>query len=342
MKDSLKIGFFQSMRGKIFLLFMALSLIPMAITGIIIVIQSQQSIKADIEAQYNTITDLQVKEITNWIIERKSDVVTLAGIARIQSLDPEKACPAVKQYFDQWGIYQDIFVALPDGSRLCDAIGGKTSVSDRDYFQEAIQGKTVISDPLISKTTGTPVIIFATPLIVEGKIIGVVATSMSTTYFTDLLSVIQSGKSREGYLVSRDGIFITASRFTDDLKKMGLIKENVELELKIDTPGLRKALGGESGIAEYPSYHNTMVLGAYRPIPELGTGAVLLVEQEIGEVMSVSNRLRDIILIIGVICAVIVTILAQVFGRSLTQPLEIISNALNNLAQGNLNQELLS
>jgi len=41
----------------------------------------------------------------------------------------------------------------------------------------------------------------------------------------------------EAYLINEQGFLITASRFTDELKASGLIKERSELELKRHQPG---------------------------------------------------------------------------------------------------------
>ncbi len=336
---SSKIGFFQSMKGQIFVLFLALSLTPLMITGVILYLEIQTFLLADIEKEFNTMGDLQSMEINNWLLEREKDTLTLAGIARIQTMDAEKACPAVVQYFEQWKIYQDIFVARPDGSRLCDAIGGTTSVGDRAYFKTAIAGDFVISDTLISKTTGTPIIVTAAPIISDGEIVGVIGLTVPTDYMSSLLNAYQTGDTREGYLVGYDGYLITESRFTGDLVRQGLVQERSALELQIDTFGTQQGLAGESGLSEYVSYTGKTVKGVYRPIPALGSGAVLLLEQDLSEVMEVSNTLRNVIVLMAMLSTLVVVALAVVFGRILTEPLVTISALLNTLASGNLEHD---
>src|SRR5512140_3602989 len=107
---SQKISYFRSVKGQIFVLFLALSLVPLIISGIVIFVQSKIIIQTEIENGFTTLCNLQSMEITNWISERKKDTLTLAGIARIQSMQEETACPAVYQYFKQWASYQDIFL----------------------------------------------------------------------------------------------------------------------------------------------------------------------------------------------------------------------------------------
>ncbi|MCX6064889.1 MAG: methyl-accepting chemotaxis protein [Chloroflexi bacterium] len=336
---SIKLGFFRSVKGQIFAFFLALSLIPLAVTGGIVFYQSQQVIRADIEKEFNTMGDLQTMEITNWLAERQKDTLTLAGIARIQTMDAEKACPAVLQYFEQWKTYQDIFIARPDGSLLCDVIGDTDSVADQAYFQEAAKGNFVSSDALASKVTGAPFLVSATPILVSGKIVGVIGLTVPTDYLSNLLKTYQTGRTREAYLLGRDGAFITESRFTDQLIETGVIKDRSALELKIITFGSDKGLKGKAGISEYVGYNGNIVLGVYRPIPTLGSGAVLMLEQDLTEVQQASTNLRNSILLVALVSAVFVVGLAILFGRTLTNPLVLISEMINTLALGNLEQE---
>lgn len=337
--NSNQISFFQSVRGRIFIFFLALALLPLLVTGWIVFYQSQQIIQADIEKEFTIIGDLQTAEIINWLAEREKDTLTLAGIARIQTMDAEKACPAVEQYFKQWKIYQDIFVARPDGSRLCDAIGGTSSVADRAYFKEALLGKLVISDTLISKTTGTPIIVLAAPIFVQEEIVGVIGLTVPTDYMSSLLKSSQTGRSREAYLLGWDGYFITESRFTPSLIEQGRVQKQAALELRIETLGAQKGLAGERGLSEYSGYNGKMVLGLYRPIPGLGAGAVLLLEEELDEVQSTANQLRNSILWVAAFSVVVVIGLALVFGSTLTRPLLLLSEILDSLGLGNLDQK---
>ena len=61
--------------------------------------------------------------------------------------------------------FKDFSVAETSGKTLSD-----TDISDREYFQEALKGKTYISRPVIRKTDGSTVIMVATPM-GNGKIL---------------------------------------------------------------------------------------------------------------------------------------------------------------------------
>jgi len=332
-------SFLKSVRGQIVLMFLALSLTPLIVTGAIIFFQSQKTIRADIEQEFSATGDLQAMEINTWLAEREKDILTLAGIARIQSMEAANACPAVMQYFRQWKLYQNIFVARPDGSRLCDALGSQASLADRVYFKDALAGQMLISDTLASKTDSLPILVIAAPIYVDEEIVGVIGMTVSTEYMSNLLQTTQRGQTRETYLVGWDGFLITASRFDAELLARGVIQKKSAMELHINTTGWQRGLDGQSGLAEYTGYNGRPVLGVYRPIPSLGAGAVLLLEQELTEVREISNRLSDSILVVAVFSSLGVIGLAVVFGRMLTRPLVVIARRVNTLAQGNLERE---
>lgn len=336
-----KINFLRSVKGQIFILFLTLSLVPLIISGTIIFFQSQRIIRGEIEEGFTSVGDLQSMEITNWLAERKKDTLTLAGIARIQTMEAETACPAIEQYFKQWAIYQDISLIQLDGTRLCDAAGNKAGVANSAFFKTAIAGDFVVSDPFIDDVSDTPVIVTATPLLKDNKIIGVIALSVPTDYLSNLLATKKTSDTREAYLVGKSGFFLSETRYTDDTVGGGRIKSQAqqELELKLNTVGVQRGLAGESGMGEYQQSSGQTVLGVYRPIPGLGSGAALLLEQDLNDVQKQSNQLRNSILLVGLFSATVVVALAFVFGKSLTDPLFFISKRLNSLAVGDLERE---
>ncbi|MFN3309790.1 MAG: hypothetical protein ACK44E_11340 [Anaerolineales bacterium] len=109
------------------------------------------------------IANLVKDDSENWVAERKKDIETLASLARVRSMDPDQATQAVQEYATLWQIYETVFVADLNGDTIAVSSGNRVNVKDRAYFQQAIQGKTTISELIISRASGNPVI-------VDGKI----------------------------------------------------------------------------------------------------------------------------------------------------------------------------
>lgn len=80
-------------------------------------------------------------------------------------------------------------------------------LSDREYFQQAMEGNRVISDALISRGTNNLVVTFAQPVKdPNDRVMGVFIATVSTDFFTDKLKNVKINE--EGYvtILSRSGI----------------------------------------------------------------------------------------------------------------------------------------
>lgn len=80
------------------------------------------------------------------------------------------------------------------------------SVKDRLYFQRALTGQDVISEILISKISGKPVIVFASPVYGQDrKMTGVVYGSVEITVLQQIMERFRYGKTGVAFLVDETG-----------------------------------------------------------------------------------------------------------------------------------------
>ena len=240
-----RINFLQSLRGKLLLIFLALSILPLITISLISYIQSQNALKDRIKADLTAVTQLQEIMLRDFLAQRKDNVVVLAGTARVRTMDPAKVGDAIDQYFKQWGVYENMGLYTPDGNTLYRTDQASINIADRDYFQKALAGETTISDPVPSKATGNIVFVVATPVIEKEKVVGVVTGSIPTKVFAEILSASDVG-SGDAYLINKAGVLITPSNHTDELLKTGIIKERTELELTAKTLAAKNVLAGEN------------------------------------------------------------------------------------------------
>jgi diguanylate cyclase (GGDEF)-like protein/PAS domain S-box-containing protein len=84
-------------------------------------------------------------------------------------------------------MFAGLFVAGPDGRiRVLLTNTGENrsveSIADREYFKRAVEtAYPVVSEPILSRTSQAPVIVFSHPLVSEGKVWAVLNGSMSLT-----------------------------------------------------------------------------------------------------------------------------------------------------------------
>jgi methyl-accepting chemotaxis protein len=334
---SQKLHFIDSIKGKMIMIMLAIAIIPMAAVSLVAVIQSQNAFRDLATEEFEMVATLVDKEIETWFNTRQDNVITLAGTARVRSMDVEQVAETLTVYGEQWGNYETLFMAGLDGETFFTTDGSSMSLGDREYFKQALRGQPAVSDPLISRASGQVVLVFVAPVIAEDELVGVVGGTVPMTYITELLNSVHLGHTGEAYLINAEGYMVTESRFRDELRRAGLIRESTIFELKPDTAGTREALAGRSGTSEYPDYRGEIVLGAYQPIH--GTSLALLIEQDRAEALAEANKLRNLAVILALAVALVVGGIALYFAGSLTKPVAIMANGLARLGAGDLNDD---
>lgn len=332
--DESRIKFIHSLNGRLLLYFVLLSIIPILLLGMWFYESSRLVIENRIEEEFETSADLQADAIEQWLIERKDDVGLVADEPQVESMNEGIAGTQVQQYFDHWGIYQNMFILNPDGSRLFDTSDSTQNLAESDYFKQAMQGNVVASDIMLSKASGKTIIVFAAPIKRNGNVIGVAGAVIQTTHIADLLADAQLGDTGEAYLINKDGYFITDSRFTEQFKEAGLVEGRTVLELQIDTLGTREVLAGNSGAGRYVDYRGEEILGGYRFIPGQQWG--LLIEQNVSEAFSSMYDLGQIVQLFVFVVGLAVLVVAYFVSRSITRPIVVTTEGMRRLSLGDI------
>jgi methyl-accepting chemotaxis protein len=163
------------------------------------------------------------------------------------------------------------------------------------------------------------------------------------------------GASGEAYLVGGDKSARSISRdlvedeasYLDELRAAGAAQANVdEIALRnsnlglqvIDTQGTREALAGRDGVAFYPDYRASQVLGSYAPIEVLGNPWAIVVEIDEAEALGPMAELRQRIVVGAAATAGVLLLLGLLFAnrlaRSINQPIEHIQSTVRKVAGG--------
>ncbi|MBP2033704.1 methyl-accepting chemotaxis protein [Clostridium algifaecis] len=129
-------------------------------------------------------------------------------------------------YVKKEGNLEHAFIVDKTGTIIADSDRHliNTSISDRNYNIETLKGKNVISETMTSKSTKAQIIVFSSPLIINGNLYGysaaaVVAKSFSTPFKNVTVSQTQGSYA---YLVDEKGNII----FHPDTSKIGKPVEN--------------------------------------------------------------------------------------------------------------------
>lgn len=223
-------------------------------------------------------------------------------------------------------------------AKYVDAQGISTDgidISDRDYFVECkATGQAVISDLILSKSSGEMILAMAAPIMKNNVFDGVIVAHADATFLSDLTKNIKIGETGSSYIIDSMGNTIAHDNAENILNQVNAIKS---AESDSGMAGMaavqKKMVAGERGFDTY-IYQGTRKMLGYSPIGINGWS--------IGLSGSTSEFLRGVYLAIGFMAAVAAAGILLAIGISVRKvnqmvtPLQQCSNRIIQLGQGDL------
>lgn len=155
----------------------------------------------------------------------------------------------------QTALFKDYSIAYEDGNTYND-----TNLTDREYFQKALNGEIAISAPVIRKTDGSVTTMMATPASVGG-VKYVVYGGLDTSLFSNGLDRIDIGQGSNIIVLDKNGQVVASS----DLS----IVTSMTNYLNSETPSLKKlaenTMNNGSGVYMYNNGTDNM-MAYYMPL----------------------------------------------------------------------------
>lgn len=167
-------------------------------------------------------------------------------------------------------------------------------LSAYSYFRESMNGNVSHSEIIESKSTGNLIEVVSVPVKKDGKVIGVLATSMDIDYIKDILGEIKVEKSGYAFLLDEEGNFV----YHPDEKLMDT--SITELGIQKLTDALPDMQAGKEGVVYY-TYNGVKKMNLYMPVE----GWSLSLTAVNSEYLSAVNTMLGGILIIGAVMLVL-------------------------------------
>lgn len=234
---------------------------------------------------------------------------------------------------------QEVFCMNTDGLVTASSTQGLLglNVSVLDYFERAKE-RYYAGDVIREKSTERILWRMSAPVIDAGskRLLGVVtlgidpgALSVLTTGSRILgegadTQSFRIGSSGETYIVNRNGLPLTISRFMP----------NSILRTRVNTEPVRVAIQqGEEMMGDYQDYRGVTVSGASAILRDLGW--VLITEIDFSQAFAPIRRLQNLLIGVAVFVGLVASLAARRFARSLVDPLQWVNEADQALASGN-------
>ncbi|KJZ11516.1 chemotaxis protein [Marinomonas sp. S3726] len=355
------------LKNKIMLAFLAIGLLPLAFFGYLSLHLATVSLEEEAFKKLEAVREIKETQIEEYFEQREADIVMLEHA--VESLifkdthskaDEIKAAEANQGYFDHfikaYG-YDDLLLIKPDG----DVFYSVEKLSD--YQTNLITGpfsRTGLGR-IFSKTlpetkhnvthiedfspypanNNKPEAFISAPILVHGKLDSVLVLKLSIDHINELMQQRGGmGETGESYLVGSDhkmrsDSFLDPINHTVAASFAGTVAKN-----GVNSDAVNAALAGETDSKIVIDYNGNPVLSAYAPLKLNDLKWVLLAEIDEAEALIPVVELRNIMLIVIAITALIVVFIAMNMARSITRPIggepDKISKIAHLISEGNL------
>jgi methyl-accepting chemotaxis protein len=226
--------------------------------------------------------------------------------------------------------------AWPDGKSLTSG-GTKSDVSDQSYFKEIMSGESsfVVSPPVVSKTNGLPMVIFAMAVKdVTDSVRGLLAYPMNLSQLSSVTGSIKIGKTGYGWVADKNGV-ILAHVDPKAIMNLDITDADKNGYRGLDALG-KRILETELGLGAWqrPAGKGLEAMTTYYAHVPGDSGWILGLSVPSSELRETTNAMiltLAVILAVGLLAGIV---FSTVLARRIVQPLKITAESFRVLAEG--------
>jgi methyl-accepting chemotaxis protein len=271
----------------------------------------------------------------------RTELVMMAQQDAILSADLETQIPALEKELN-FVDYLALAIVAQDGTATY-TDGTTSQLGDRAYIKAAFQGEPNVSDVIISKVTGEPVIMVAVPIMGASDTPGsavqeVLIGRRDGNTLSDITNDIGYGVKGFAYMINDKGQIIAYPE-----KELVLSQYN-PIEAAADDPSVQSLadamqymLDNENGFVPY-EYDGRSLYAGFHKIE--GTNWIMVVTADKAEVLSNINTLQTNMNIIIVVSLIIGVFATYFVGSSLVKSIITISKISGKIAELDISEDV--
>lgn len=325
----------KSLRGRLLAAITILCVGISAVFGTVSAVMLYQNAQSNMLSSVNSNTEAYGSAVQQAIENFKMKVEAIAKDTSIsdQSQPLEKRKERMKQLAEQYGFVQ-ITVANKNGIDT-----SNIDVNDREYFKQAMQGKTYITSTLTSKADSSVILMAASKINSGADFEGVVIVQLSSDTFSKMIDAVSVGENGYGFIVDNTGKIIAHKdrdkvnnfvNYIDEAKKDGSYSEIASVVTNM-IHGKKSAetvtMGGKEECIGYEPLTNT-------------DGWSIAVSADVSEMMGSFRTSIAVTVIITVLFIIISVILSVRIADSVAKPISSLVERIERLALGDLHTEV--
>lgn len=319
---------------KLLLMFITLIVLSTGVVGLISLNAIQSNLKALAEEDVQQAASLYASKSDAFLVNQLKVGASLAQNTYAQNSDPSIILESITGIMAADGeTYDGIFVMDTSGIAVAsvpDQMKG-ADFSDRDYFLGVMNsGEQYISDVILSRASGRPIIMVATPIKQGDKIVGVIGQAVKLDILDKMRLEFDMGES--GYTAittNKDGKAIVITHPVESYALEQTDVSSVEI--------VNETMQGQNQTLHFTNTADEKMFGATEILERTDWIFVASVSED--EMNAPIATVRNRIILLLVIILIISIVITWFFSKGISKRLGKMVDQINVLTNGELNYE---
>jgi methyl-accepting chemotaxis protein len=305
---------------KLLLTMLVVTLIPLGAIWYLDYRTESGSLSRQIEQRLGSQADAIVGYVDAWVEMHLRMLRQNAALEDMSSMDGKRQKPLLRAIATEYKWIYLGFTIAPDGNNV-----GRNDeeplrfYGDRGYFKQAIDGRQMGQEVVVSRTTGQAAVIFSVPVWRLEQVVGVLAVGTSIADVTTTITNVKIGQTGFVFLVDDQGKVIAHPTVRDSLKSHPAIV----------------ALGGEPRkqivFTDPATGKQTIAL-----VEKTRYGWTMVAQQDVDEAYRPLRQAnRNALILLGV-TVVFVILVSYVLAVGFTRPIRRLTQIADGISRGNL------
>lgn len=285
-------------------------------------------IRQNIEEVSESIANKVATHIDSHLEEWMKELEILASDGEIASMDFQVFHTYLTQRKNIFSDFEMFLLADLQGNFKA-TVGNDGNISDRAYFKEALKGSPVVSEPVLSRATGKPIIVVAAPVRnASGAIVGVTAGTVELSSLTQIINEEKHGETGYAFMLDKQSMII-AHPAADKILKEKLSESKSDTLAQV----AKRMVSGEADSGYY-TYEGVHKVTGFAPVKSSGWSVAFTMNYDEASHELVNLR-TSTALIAAIILVLLTLIIFLVVGHSL-RPVIKMAALTDRVAEGDL------
>ncbi len=337
----------KSIKSKLLITFLPYFLIFFSIICGISTYTAQKAIKTSMDETSAAIANDYASRVRAYVRESLVQQEDFAGMPQLRLADNQsQIAEALAGIKEQLKILESAVFIYPDGFAVR-SDGTTVELGDRDYFKKVSEIKeTVVSELMVSRTTGKTAFNVASPVMNNGQFVGVLTGSFAIENLTSLISDLKFMDTGYGIIADETGVVLADPDLPESVGKLNLTEKKIPPELGLSNSELdgrlislfsESAKTGKQLKGIYTSPEGITKAGTFTPIELPGDRRwVMLVSVPLSEANRPVEEMSTVMLAASISCLILAVIILVILSGRIAKPISDLRGICARMANGDL------